>query len=337
MDTGGVRAWPRLTRAQLEHVFPDGKTLHIPVDGTPLSNSGYAYAQAQWKVCHMVPCSPDGSVPAPNPTDEIRIAALDPADHQVPTISIEAPTPVLFPVQADAAADATGPANPDVVVPFSKTPAMMVATADDQTALGAISSVETPALPPHALMPRTDMLTAYAPDIAPDPGAQQALRMIIARETTATAAGNGAAALTPQLDTAGLRLSLGGGTNGLTAVKGIFDLTWNAVTQVNGESAIASTIANPTIDRDPIVGLRQRHVELVAPEIDHVNETLATPLPMTDIHYADMTEPEGYLDNSAELGPYAGRLVLQSDFAAPPRYDRFIIHQPLLVATNLPG
>ena len=33
MDVGGVRAWPRMTRAQLETVFPDGKTLHLPVDG----------------------------------------------------------------------------------------------------------------------------------------------------------------------------------------------------------------------------------------------------------------------------------------------------------------
>ena len=37
MDTGSVRAWPRMTRAQLKQVFPDGRTMHLPVDGTPLS------------------------------------------------------------------------------------------------------------------------------------------------------------------------------------------------------------------------------------------------------------------------------------------------------------
>ena len=51
---------------------------------------------------------------------------------------------------------------------------------------------------------------------------------------------------------------------------------------------------------ETLVGLLQRDIELVAPEIDHVNETLATPVPMTDMHYADMTEPEGYLDNEAD-------------------------------------
>ncbi|WP_245943955.1 DUF882 domain-containing protein [Acuticoccus kandeliae] len=42
-DTGSVRAWPRMSRSELARVFPDGKTLHIPSDGKPLS--GYAEAQ----------------------------------------------------------------------------------------------------------------------------------------------------------------------------------------------------------------------------------------------------------------------------------------------------
>ena len=42
MDVGGIRHWPRMTRAQLLHVFPDGRTVHIPSDGRPLKN--YALA-----------------------------------------------------------------------------------------------------------------------------------------------------------------------------------------------------------------------------------------------------------------------------------------------------
>ncbi|MDO8360152.1 MAG: hypothetical protein Q7T08_08935, partial [Devosia sp.] len=80
--------------------------------------------------------------------------------------------------------------------------------------------------------------------------------------------------------------------------------------------------------------LREREVDLVAPEIDHVNETLVTPVPMTDIHYADMYEPEGYLDNAAELGPLANRMTLESDLVAPPRYDRFVVRTPMLVASR---
>ena len=47
MDTGGVRMWPRMTRDQLLHVFPDGRTVYLPSDGRPLS--GYAVALAELK------------------------------------------------------------------------------------------------------------------------------------------------------------------------------------------------------------------------------------------------------------------------------------------------
>ncbi|MGN6099738.1 MAG: DUF882 domain-containing protein, partial [Devosia sp.] len=56
-DVGTVRAWPRMTQAQLQTLFPDGKTLHIPSNGRVLSQAGYAYAQEQWNQCHAVPCT----------------------------------------------------------------------------------------------------------------------------------------------------------------------------------------------------------------------------------------------------------------------------------------
>jgi len=42
MDTGTVRHWPRMTYAQLERVFPDGRTVHVSAEGRPLP--GYALA-----------------------------------------------------------------------------------------------------------------------------------------------------------------------------------------------------------------------------------------------------------------------------------------------------
>ncbi|HEY4774615.1 MAG TPA: DUF882 domain-containing protein, partial [Xanthobacteraceae bacterium] len=44
LDTGRIRHWPRLTHDQLARIFPDGRTVHIPSDGRPLS--GYALALA---------------------------------------------------------------------------------------------------------------------------------------------------------------------------------------------------------------------------------------------------------------------------------------------------
>ncbi|MEL6921599.1 MAG: hypothetical protein AAFO77_11385, partial [Pseudomonadota bacterium] len=46
-DTGGVRAWPRMSRAELTRLFPNGRTLHIPPDGKPLP--GYQQALADYK------------------------------------------------------------------------------------------------------------------------------------------------------------------------------------------------------------------------------------------------------------------------------------------------
>src|SRR5260221_2132819 len=44
LDVGSVRHWPRMRRDQLARVFPNGRTVHVPSDGHPLS--GYALALA---------------------------------------------------------------------------------------------------------------------------------------------------------------------------------------------------------------------------------------------------------------------------------------------------
>jgi uncharacterized protein YcbK (DUF882 family) len=44
LDVGSVRHWPRMTHDQLVRVFPNGRTVHVPSDGRPLS--GYALALA---------------------------------------------------------------------------------------------------------------------------------------------------------------------------------------------------------------------------------------------------------------------------------------------------
>lgn len=57
LDTGSVRAWPRMTTAQLRQLFPDGRTLHVPSNGVVLSQEGYRQAQADYQRCGRVPCS----------------------------------------------------------------------------------------------------------------------------------------------------------------------------------------------------------------------------------------------------------------------------------------
>jgi uncharacterized protein YcbK (DUF882 family) len=44
LDTGSVRHWPRMTQDQLARVFPDGRTVHLPSNGSPMK--GYELARA---------------------------------------------------------------------------------------------------------------------------------------------------------------------------------------------------------------------------------------------------------------------------------------------------
>jgi uncharacterized protein YcbK (DUF882 family) len=343
MDTGNVRAWPRMTTAQLKQVFPDGKTVHLPVDGKPLSKTGYAFAQAEWKKCRMVPCS--GLPTATVPDAEIMLASLDPAQRSVKTIDVVAPMPMLRRPSSGIALDPTNnpftaldtpfnnPSAPlSLVVPMAKTPTMMVATRDtfgngSQTALSALSTFDGPMPAPRIQMtPRDQVLTAYAPDSE----TQIALEALIRNETSAALP---VPADSTPVDTSDIRIASLGGTNGMDIAKNIFDMTWSAVTQAN-RSAISDTLISAAPVRESMVGLKPRDFDLVAPEIDHVNETLVEPVMMTDMHFAEFYEPEGYLDNAAELGPMANRVVLEPDDRAPPRYDIFIVRKPLLVASR---
>jgi uncharacterized protein YcbK (DUF882 family) len=45
VDTGSVRAWPRMSEDQLARLFPDGKTVHLPSNGKPLAR--YEEAKAE--------------------------------------------------------------------------------------------------------------------------------------------------------------------------------------------------------------------------------------------------------------------------------------------------
>lgn len=47
LDVGSVRSWPRMPRHQLERLFPDGKTVHLPADSGPLPGYEAALAQIQ--------------------------------------------------------------------------------------------------------------------------------------------------------------------------------------------------------------------------------------------------------------------------------------------------
>ena len=47
MDVGLVRHWPNIARHDLQKIFPNGRTVHIPADGKPLRNYALALADVE--------------------------------------------------------------------------------------------------------------------------------------------------------------------------------------------------------------------------------------------------------------------------------------------------
>jgi uncharacterized protein YcbK (DUF882 family) len=369
LDTGNVRAWPRMTRAQLKKVFPDGRTLHLPTDGKPLSNEGRRYAEAEWKKCHTVPCNgsissgavtmlaslDEAPVPAVKPRTllsalfgnsddqqqpaQIQLASLqEPTQRTVSTIAITAPIPAMRSSGSILVAGMVDESG--APVPATKSPRLMLATRSalpsdgGETAVTALAALGAPAPLPRVLMTpkaQPDLVTAYVPANTPDAGAQMALRMIIERETTASLPATPKAQ--PVLDPSAIHTaSLGGGDLG--GLKGMFDNTFNALTNATAPTPMAAALVDLAQSRQPNPSIKPRQVELVAPEIDHVNETLVHPVFMSSTHFAVMTDAEGYLDKETELGPLSGRVGFLADSGLAPEYDRFVSGAPLLVAAR---
>ncbi|WP_082434680.1 DUF882 domain-containing protein [Devosia sp. A16] len=375
MDTGNVRAWPRMTRAQLKKVFPDGRTLHLPTDGKPLSNEGRAYAQAQWSKCRTVPCDGDAiyeSAPAimladntPSTDDDtapipavrprslgggatiMLASAEEPAQRVVPTFEVVAPVPVprksegginvaaLPPALDTEAFEAAG-----APIPATKSARIQLATRSPlggesgQTAVAALAAIDQPLPQPRVLMsPKADdMVTAYVAT-SPDPGAEQALKMIIERENAVVPNVPGRELPTRQqlLGNGNVQTASLGGPETFSTLKGMFDMTFNSLTNTASEP-MQQALADLALSRQPNQSIELRPMDLVAPEIDHVNDTLVQPVPMSTAFWAEMTEAEGYLEKGTELGPLTGRLAFLPDNAAIPAYDRFVTDGLQLVA-----
>ena len=193
LDTGSVRAWPRMTRAQLQDIFPDGKTMHVPTDGKPLSQQGYQLALAEWKRCHAYPCNgSSGGTQVAESTGSGRTLmdlffggdgdqpAATPAPVQVASVAPQPATPHVAPVPALRPASLGGVAAPVAVaaapapgaIPFSTTGSAPLDPSELTTAMVApIPAVKSEALllATSAALPAGDAVTALAALTAPVP------------------------------------------------------------------------------------------------------------------------------------------------------------------------
>ncbi|CAN7294970.1 DUF882 domain-containing protein [Devosia sp. LjRoot3] len=184
LDVGSVRAWPRMTRAQLKEIFPDGRTMHLPTDGKPLSQEGYNIALAEWKQCHAYPCNgrgssgtmvadagggngktlmdvlfggKPGSAPAP-------VAAAAPAPVQVAAVAPQTATSDLAPVPAPRPASmmvAAAAPQSAAVAPVPADPAFMPFSTVGSAPLDA-AELTTPVMAPIPAMKSETLRVATA-------------------------------------------------------------------------------------------------------------------------------------------------------------------------------
>jgi len=378
LDTGNVRAWPRMTKAQLQQIFPDGKTLHVPTDGKPLSQAGRDYAMAQWQQCHTVPCNgsaryndtqvasagsgksladmffgngeqPPASTAAPA---TMRTAVVAPSAIAAPTplmrpASLGAPTQLAAVDQPPLPFSTTGSAPLDdaelvtataAPYPATKSQALLVATSatlpagNPETAVTALAALTAPVPQPRLQMsnPSDDMVTAYAPSLTQDPGAQRALQMIIERSTTASVSPKQPIAVLPPLPASamGLRTASLGIPPAVNALVGLFGNTFGAVKQQ--DALMAAALAERG---RPDIGA-MRKVDLIAPDLEHVAEVFLTPVEMTSNHFAVIFDhDEADFDPTTEMGRYVAVMSVGS-VPAELSATSFQAAKPLTVAFN---
>jgi uncharacterized protein YcbK (DUF882 family) len=116
LDTGNVRHWPGISREELAHVFPDGRTVHVPDDGRPLAGYALALQDVEKRGGHPSQSSPDaaraGETAATDDDEENAIAPQAVAAADQPVRVTTAPMPRVRPKQAPAAvANNSGPAR----------------------------------------------------------------------------------------------------------------------------------------------------------------------------------------------------------------------------------
>jgi uncharacterized protein YcbK (DUF882 family) len=119
VDTGSVRAWPRMTQEQLARLFPDGKTMHLPTNGRPLPRYEEARTEVAARKSGIVTASAAGpsigdlfskifkrndAAPA-EPAGEAQpaTAGVTVAEAAAPKVQLVAPLPPPRPAEAGSA------------------------------------------------------------------------------------------------------------------------------------------------------------------------------------------------------------------------------------------
>lgn len=361
LDTGNVRAWPRMTRAQLQNIFPQGRTLHLPAESdTPLSAEGRRYAMAEWQRCKSVPCV-NGSTPNTQVTTggggngrNLLDMIFGGDGDQVDTIQVASNTRTATPTVSPASAPTPATRatfldyrNPQIApVPALMPQTLLVATRqtdsgsaiDAATGLGtfntsldpiSVASIAVGDQPtPRDLLNRElPVITAYAPTTEPQPDAQQALEMLIERRNL-TQAAPAPAELRGSFQTA----SLGNSPEiSLNDAASFFANTWAAVqeaTMGSAEPAVAQLTGGPAYE---LFDTPARAIELTAPDLN-VGRDMLISASMANAPVTIAFIAHGDFSPSTQLGVHCKSMKFTTTPHATPA-DQFAAQRPIFVAS----
>ena len=374
LDTGSVRAWPRMTRAQLKDLFPDGKTMHLPTDGKVLSQQGYNVALAEWKRCHAYPCNGSSSgtqvASASGGSGRTLMDLLFGEDEQRTASAPQVQTASLAPQRTTPVAPAMPERRPadlgatdlavasvsDTALPFSTmgsapltdaernlTPqvavAMPVALPDDlrnNDAVMALAALTEPTMPTPRVIMSDPPADILTAYAAASPAADPGAQRALEMiiEGTTTASA---------VDTSS------GRTDRLPDLPPLRPAATIQTASLGGNlsdlfgGTFGATDANaPT----PLAEALVQHVaarsdrdamrrpDLVAPDLEHVADVFTDPAAMTSGRYAVIFDHD---EADFDPTPEMGRHVLikgVGDSAPAPVHTRFMRTAPLVLASN---
>ncbi|MCB9994466.1 MAG: DUF882 domain-containing protein [Hyphomicrobiaceae bacterium] len=343
LDTGNVRAWPRMTTAQLRQLFPDGKTLHLGADGTILSQSGRQYAAAQWQQCHSVPCI-DGVANTQVNTgngrglldlffgttggsQDIQVANNAPVQRQVTTVQVAPPVPASRSDLVDLRQSLEPPIPAEmpqaILVAMRTTDQVVPNAAPIATTLSndALDAIETGGNAPAARLlmsnpaPEAGLLSAYAPTGDPEPDAQRALQMLIERRDAAQQ--NGVETVNPAdillrgtITTASLGPTANIGVNqSEPPALDLFTSTFEALNR-NTDRNLMPMLQTAALQQQTgydLMAVEPRRVTLVEPDLGHVDQAFVAPVSLDSNQFAVLFQPDqGDFSPMTELGPHTG-------------------------------
>lgn len=363
LDTGNVRAWPRMTTAQLKRLFPDGKTLHLPSgSNTPLSQQGYQIARAEWNKCHSVPCNTTASAS----TFAVAEADSGPSAGNGKTLmdwlfggdeADEASVDMAQPVAAQSPITvASAPATPPEPASrpggfYTEQTALPFGVGSDPLVAEAVLA-ETPApesrpvwlaAPPlgdsetitvAAINPaqRRPVATAEPQALPPEPSAPvpfiSAYAPTIVPEPDAQRA---VAMILERQDPSAANRAPDLNTTSLKA--GLTDAapdpgTLTALLEGTMQAIIPSSEPSGA-------DFEMRTPTLIAPDLEHVADIFVDPAFLSSSRYAILFDhDEADFSPATELGPLAPKLTIHSDPSFGLGHTYFSLNAPLLVASR---